>query len=422
MKKVFFRVLPLAAAVLFATSCSKDENSENNEPVNVVKQEKTVTVTGTLSKKSDISKLSCANGVDLTFDGNETLVFSGDGGKIHGETTLHTEAGATVDFTVELSYPADASYDLDGKTVTATIGTAPTGVTGSYENINAAAKDVYEVSEPVTISASGNDFNFSDNIVMNVNVAFVKNEKSAAISVSVNDGAAVSLASGKICIVPADVKVTADGKTKNTTVAGQIYTIEAALTLDWGTSKTIVWGNNTQTVTATIIPAQTITWSHEGGNENNEYTSDGNTFSVFVKGTGNFTITATAADGTTATCTITVPTDYVDLGTGVYWKTSDENGTYKFGEPTDIPSPWNVPSEAEFNLLSTSQNVTYSNATFTNNNGSGASITLRSFETYWSRTEFDEERGRSITFYSSFQDWNNSLRSDMFYVRLVRTL
>lgn len=74
---------------------------------------------------------------------------------------------------------------------------------------------------------------------MNVNVAFVKNEKSAAISVSVNDGVAVSLASGKICIVPADVKVTADGKTKNTTVAGQIYTIEAALTLDWGTSKTI---------------------------------------------------------------------------------------------------------------------------------------------------------------------------------------
>ena len=228
MKKVFFRVLPLAAAVLFATSCSKDENSVNDEPVNVVTKEKTVTVTGTLSKKSNISKLSCADGENLTFDGNETLLFSGDGGKIHGSTTLNTEPGATVDFTVELSYPDDEGYVLNGQTVTATIGTEPTGVTGSYENINAAAKAVYEVSDPVTINASGNDFSFSGNIVMNVNVAFVKNEKSEAIDVSVNDGTPVSLTAGQICIVPAGVKVTADTKSKSVTVAGQIYTIEAA--------------------------------------------------------------------------------------------------------------------------------------------------------------------------------------------------
>jgi hypothetical protein len=53
---------------------------------------------------------------------------------------------------------------------------------------------------------------------MCVGVAFVQNECTVAINVQVGSNEAVTLAGGKICIVPAGVKVTADVKTKNETV------------------------------------------------------------------------------------------------------------------------------------------------------------------------------------------------------------
>ena len=61
MNRTFIKVLPLAAAVLLATSCSKEDN--NNEIVNngqekVEKQFKTITVKGNAGKKQGISKIS----------------------------------------------------------------------------------------------------------------------------------------------------------------------------------------------------------------------------------------------------------------------------------------------------------------------------------------------------------------------------
>ena len=164
MKKVFLRILPLAAAVLLATSCSKDENNDNavvnDGQETVITKEKTVTVSGTASKKAGLSKISCADGTNLTFDGGEIISISGDEGNIHGDATLAADGS----FTVELSYPADKeeSYLL-GKNLTATIGTNPTDVKGSYGDIDAAAADIYEVSSnEVTITKSGNDLAFSE--------------------------------------------------------------------------------------------------------------------------------------------------------------------------------------------------------------------------------------------------------------------
>jgi hypothetical protein len=232
MKKVFLRILPLAAAVLLATSCSKDENNDNavvnDGQETVITKEKTVTVSGTASKKAGLSKISCENGTDLTFDGGETIHIKGDNGQIHGDAILEANGS----FTVELSYPAEENLNyLNGQTVTATIGTKPENATGEYADIDAAAEYVYEESNPaktVTISVSDETCSFSAAFEMGVEVAFVKNEKSEAINVSVNDGTPVPLAAGKICIVPTGVKITADGKGKSSTDAGKIYTIEAA--------------------------------------------------------------------------------------------------------------------------------------------------------------------------------------------------
>ena len=235
MKKVFLRILPLAAAVLLATSCSKDENNDNavvnDGQETVITTEKTVTVSGTASKKAGLSKISCADGKNLTFDGGEIISISGDDGNIHGNAELAADGS----FTVELSYPADKeeSYLLD-KSFTATIGTNPTDVKGSYGDIDAAAADIYEVSSNVVALTQGEDgLAFSEAFSMCVEVAFVENKKSNAISVKVGENDAVELAAGQICIVPAGatVIVTADGKTKTGTVAGEIYTIKQTYTL-----------------------------------------------------------------------------------------------------------------------------------------------------------------------------------------------
>ena len=65
MKRKFLKFLPLATAVLLATSCSKDENKDNNEVVNPENQEvvvndgvKEVPFAITVGKKQKLSKIS----------------------------------------------------------------------------------------------------------------------------------------------------------------------------------------------------------------------------------------------------------------------------------------------------------------------------------------------------------------------------
>lgn len=97
MKKLIFTFLPLVAAVLFATSCSKDDN-DNNE----VAQDKTVSVTFTanVGESSGLSKITVARGKDkdgnekgfaFTWEGNETINVFGPGNPTVKETTLDKE-------------------------------------------------------------------------------------------------------------------------------------------------------------------------------------------------------------------------------------------------------------------------------------------------------------------------------------------
>ncbi len=401
MKKTFLRILPLAVAVLFATSCSKDENNDNNivndKQENVVVKEKTVSVSGSVNVKSGISKLSTSNGTDITFDGTEVIEFSGDEGKIHGSTTVASNGS----FTVDLSYPAteELSY-LNGKALTATIGTAPTDVQ-VYSDFATALAAAYETSNEVTLNVSEETVTFSGNVVMNINVAFVKNEKSEAISVSVNDGEAVSLAGGKICIVPTGVKVTADDKTKTSTEAGAIYTIAGvvavtSISISGGfsssSSNPYVWGSETtdyKTLTLTVLPAEATNKNVIWESSNSDLVTVDNNGKITIiapnetEETATITITATAQDGSGVTGTYTLYlANYVQLADAKWYTYDSQTSVTWANRNNDAPEGSAVPSHIQ--LAQLGSNI-INGTQIKSNNGSNAYITLN-YGDYWSNS------------------------------------
>ena len=447
MKKTFLRILPLAVAVLFATSCSKDENNDNNivndTQENVVVKEKTVSVSGSVNVKSGISKLSTSNGTDITFDGTEVIEFSGDEGKIHGSTTVASNGS----FTVDLSYPAteELSY-LNGKALTATIGTAPTDV-HVYSDFATALAAAYETSNEVTLNVSEETVTFSGNVVMNIEVAFVKNEKSEAINVSVNDGAPVSLAAGKICIVPSGVKITADGKIKNTTVAGEIYTIDGVvsvtgITLTGGFNSSsdnpYVWGSEPtdyKTLTLTVLPAEATNKNVIWESSNSDLVTVDNNGKITIiapnetEETATITITATAQDGSGVTGTYTLYlANYVQLAgakwytydwqTSIAWSSSWQDGA----TPSEAPMGSVVPTKEQLENLINPSNTTISENTIRSINGSNAYITLTYGGRYWSREENENNANYAyLLIFGSFPNVTSLMKTTNFFcsVRLV---
>jgi len=124
MKRRFLRILPLAVAVLLATSCNKDENNDQeivNNGTEVVTPENAVkTVPFTLKVKNGkgISKVSYAdNGSEVqpSFEVGDKVVISGTGISDTELTCEKVENGVAV-FTGDI-----ASGIADGTTLTATV-------------------------------------------------------------------------------------------------------------------------------------------------------------------------------------------------------------------------------------------------------------------------------------------------------------
>ena len=124
MKRRFLRILPLAVAVLLATSCNKDENNDQeivNNGTEVVTPENAVkTVPFTLKVKNGkgISKVSYADdGTDVqpSFEVGDKVVISGTGISNTELTCEKVDNGVAV-FTGDI-----ASGIADGTTLTATV-------------------------------------------------------------------------------------------------------------------------------------------------------------------------------------------------------------------------------------------------------------------------------------------------------------
>ena len=125
MKRKFLFV-PMFAALLVASSCSKDDSSEkqNEEPQPVTVQvQKTYPITVKATKKSSISKVSLgdsrSNGYEEVFDGTDELVLSWGEGENAETVSLALTDG---DGTSEATFSGNIPVSADGKTITAYIG------------------------------------------------------------------------------------------------------------------------------------------------------------------------------------------------------------------------------------------------------------------------------------------------------------
>ncbi|MBR4678001.1 MAG: hypothetical protein IKO99_08355 [Bacteroidales bacterium] len=221
MNRTFIKVLPLAAAVLLATSCSKEDN--NNEIVNngqekVEKQFKTITVKGNAGKKQGISKISLDEGTGaISFEKDDEISFSGSG--VSGKGQFINDNG---DFIADLTFTADAVVtDVE---ISATIGTALTDavVCGSWSEI---ANYLYETSSATsTLKETGGVYEFESPFTMVPQIAILKNTSGADATYSIGEVTDQTLANGSILVVNNGTTVTINGKTA-TVSAGNSYNI-----------------------------------------------------------------------------------------------------------------------------------------------------------------------------------------------------
>lgn len=311
MKKTFIKILPLAAAVLFTTSCNKEDNNTNDNVVpgqeKVEKQYKTVTVTGKADKKQGISKFAYdSENNRLIFAEGDKISFSGDNGDITGEGTFISNDGY---FTATLKYPADENYALKEKEITATIGTRIENTYLIYNDMNAAVANIYETSSNALKLTDGQneELTFDGTFDLKSDYAFLQNGSGAQATFKIgNDETSYSLGETEVLVVKGGTSVVVNGRTA-TVVANNVYTIAAA-----PAAAPTVTGKFTATTETTVN--YTVTSNHEGTLQYNNGADWVNVSNNVIEGltSGSSLIFRIAGTGTTlaseATSAATVPT------------------------------------------------------------------------------------------------------------------
>jgi len=349
MKRTFFRILPLAVAVLLATSCSKDENNDNavvNNGQETVQAE-TMPISITVNQKG-LSKLSCANGtgVDLQpiFEpGDELGIYIKDGDLLKTLVVAEeniTNDGKTAVFEGEL----DADGLVDGVTeLTAKIGTQITEAKTATSRENAVRQGCYQTVDFV-YSKNGNSVLLEE---QNAYIEVVwENKGNSTVEFSINSKSVPLTLNGQgqgWIVVPAGVTLTCEAlgiTDAKTTEKANIYGITRTFTnisLDKTTASVAI--GKTETLTATTVPnGQEVTWS--SSDPTVATVANG---VVTPKKEGTTTITATFGE-LSATCTVTViPEGYVDLDVVL------ENGTkvYFSSTVTSTGVAWSAKTEEE---------------------------------------------------------------------------
>lgn len=150
MKTSFFRILPLTAAVLLATSCSKDENNDNevvnNNPANVVIEKSVVKIPFSVkvNQGKTLSKIAYSgseSSVTVSFTEDDvnngtTLTVTGTG--IETSTLTLEKQGESYVFTGDINLSSDeykASFESGDIILTGSFGTAETTTKSSTESL-----------------------------------------------------------------------------------------------------------------------------------------------------------------------------------------------------------------------------------------------------------------------------------------------
>lgn len=228
MKKMF-KTLPLVAAILFATSCSKDDNNEVAEPA-----AKTVTVKMTVGYNSQsLSKVRVTGPSESkmytqTFEVDDVIEFSGDAtGTVTLEDANISADGAFATFAVTLTSESPLSNTTTLKATLKSDGYVSFEGVGKADDITECCKKygIWE-AEGITYSVDA-EGNFNSEIVLQQQKAFVKMPTSLSGDVTVNVGE-TTLDVTKCYAVPAESKITISNGTKtfkHTVERGDVYSV-----------------------------------------------------------------------------------------------------------------------------------------------------------------------------------------------------
>jgi hypothetical protein len=497
MKKSLLKFLPLAVAVMLATSCSKDENnnSENTpETTEVVNKKGIVQIpfsVGIANAKS-LSKVAFSeNGATINFENDDVenvkLTVTGEG--VSGDLNLVNENGYKFSGTLSVEADKETAFTTDGIDLQGTFTqnkgdqTSNTNfeellnncahtynttfksndeslelidqnfyvyVERAKDGINIGGQTSFEQGKyyvfPIGTTVDGKDVAPAKLYTIGKAVSSVTLDKTT-VSVNVNatetltatvtpsdatnstvewtssDESVATVSNGVVTGKKggtATITATADGVSATCTVT--VVQKPTSVTINGVPTTTKVWGNNAFTLTASVEPSgvtnPTVSWKVTQGSATLTPSGVNNSScSVLIKGnSADLKIKATVDGVDSDPVTITIDKNYVDLGTGaVYWKTSDESGTYTFAQAKSKGAP----EKEVFDLLWTSSNVSVSGYTFTNTNGSGASITFQN-DWYWSYTENTTDNGWLVAVNSGRRTWRDYRKSYKCRVRLVR--
>ncbi len=276
MKRKFLFV-PMFAALLVASSCSKDDSSEkqNEEPQPVTVQvQKTYPITIKATKKSSISKISLgdsrSNGYEEVFDGTDELVLSWGEGENAETVSLALTDG---DGTSEATFSGNIPVSADGKTITAYIGEpiteakTKTSYASLAEAVNACS---YLVSNTSFEYTAGADI---PSITLDEQNAFIEITMSTmqhTLSFCGNDYTLNG--EGKVWVaVAGGTNVYANFFDSREVTKGTINTINRAGLVDLGISDGILWAD------------ANVSGAHS------DYTDNGNSYYAFANAGSDIT-------------------------------------------------------------------------------------------------------------------------------------
>ncbi|MBQ3688703.1 MAG: hypothetical protein II937_02430 [Bacteroidales bacterium] len=251
MTKTFLKVLPLAAAVLLATSCSKDDN---NEEVNIENQPKAEKVTIPFSVKvntgNSISKIA------YTEDGNDVSKFNVSFTNEDINTIMHITSDGNIDETDLILVKDDDNFVFkgeitlaEGKTeedfnngfdITGSFGEAGTSIVTSTTSLaDAMGKCSHQYTS--TFSSNAETINLDDNYAY-LEMSCSAQQTKFQLTIGNNTADYTPNANKKIWIaVPNGTSVTGNMIKSMTVVGGKVYRADRTDVVDLGPSVSVVW-------------------------------------------------------------------------------------------------------------------------------------------------------------------------------------
>lgn len=243
MKRTFLKVLPFAAALLLATSCSKDDNNSTDEIVNggeqietVTKTVKTLTIKGKV--KQSISKVTTnSEGTALAFEANDVFTFGQEGDAVYGTITIQDANGnytATVNYTDETA--------LFNTTFTAIHGENPSKISEGYSTLAAAVQHAcYETVFTISYDNANEKYSLASaensDIVINLKSAFIKALSAESTTLG---GDPITVEADKYYVVPVGKAM---GTSGNNTLAGQIYSLGKVFAFSVSATKKVAFSS-----------------------------------------------------------------------------------------------------------------------------------------------------------------------------------